>query len=83
MLRQHGELHEGHRSLCPGAFLDGGTIYFNFTPAPGSSTGEVLLVEKLEGTFDLAKGQSTVLKYDDTAPFTDYQPMPFCLHRPA
>jgi hypothetical protein len=63
-------------------FSDGGTIYFNFTPAPGSSTGEVLLVEKLEGTFDLAKGQSTVLKYDDTAPFIDYQPMPFCLIDP-
>lgn len=63
-------------------FSDGGTIYFNFTPAPGSSTGEVLLVEKLEGTFDLSKGQSTVLKYDDTAPYTDYQPMPFCLIDP-
>ena len=63
-------------------FSDGGTVYFNFTPAPGTSGGEVLLVEELEATFDLSKGQSTVLKYDDTAPYTDYQLMPFCLIDP-
>ena len=64
------------------SFVDGTTFYFNFTPAPGATGGEVLLVEKLESTFDVSKGQGTVLKYDDVAPFDTYVEMLKCLTDP-
>jgi hypothetical protein len=65
-------------------FTDGGTHFFLFAPAPGAGSGEVLLVEKLTATFnDLTKLQSTVLKYDDVAPYFDnLVEMPGCTTDP-
>jgi hypothetical protein len=66
------------------SFTNAGTHYFLFSPAPGAGSGEVLLVEQLESTFDdLSKLQSTLLKYDDVAPYFDnLVEMPGCTTDP-
>jgi hypothetical protein len=62
------------------SFTNAGIHYFLFAPAPGAAHNEVLLVEQLTSTFDdMSKLQSTVLKYDDQAPYFDnLQEMPGC-----
>lgn len=71
-----------------------GNVYFSFSPltsgspCTSTSTSCLYLLETLTGdvpesTLNAAGGSIQVqLKYDDTAPYTDLQPMPYCKNDP-
>jgi hypothetical protein len=63
-----------------------GLPYFTFAPINAcTGCGQIYLLEHLQGTVkqdDLGPTKQVVLVYDDTEPFTTFQPMPYCLQDP-
>jgi len=69
-------------------WTDNGHPYFVFAPINACSqpcSGKIYLLEQLSGTVEQSKlgpsGQ-VVLVYDDSEPFTQFNPMPYCLQDP-
>ncbi len=69
-------------------FTSNGHPYFIFAPinaCPPASCGQLYLLEDLKGTIAqsaLGPAKQISLVYDDSEPFTNFQPMPYCLQDP-
>jgi hypothetical protein len=68
-------------------WTDDGHPYFVFAPINPCTgcTGKLYLLEQLSGSVnqsDLGPTHQVQLVYDDTEPFADFNPMPYCLKDP-
>ena len=68
-------------------WIDNGHPYFVFAPinACTGCAGKIYLLEQMSGSIkqsDLGPTHQVELVYDDTEPFQDFVPMPYCLRDP-